>query len=261
MSDLLENIKDFFTDIFASGPSKTGYWTLYKNLSYWKKNRIYPNSYDLTTLISLTDNFWNEVINIYRSTKSDGRERAISVFWLDGELIVSSLTKGSETSVTPDGKVSVKYEPTSRKEYYRKEIYVDEKLYSKQDIYYKKIPKQIELEHLFSMHSHPPHEEDLWQNNDHTKIQKESYGDIYVGKNSFFSFFSLQDIKSLFASTNPVTGLVTDRLWLIFRTNQSIDLTNQLTDADVNLKTLTEEMQLVVYQGEFRKTLVRVNSE
>lgn len=259
MSEFFESIKDFFSDLFTPGPQTMGYWTLYKKISKWSIDKFPPTAYEFTDLIELPDSFWSEVINIYRNTKSDGLERAISVFWGDGELLVTSLTTGNENSVTPKGKVYIQYVPTSRPEYFRKEIYLNDKLFSKEDIYYKKMPEKIIVQHLFNMHSHPPHDKELWSNNDQTKIQKESYGNIYVGNHNYYSFFSKQDMIALFSSNNYVTGLVTDRLWLVFRTSQSIDITSRITDVDMSLKTMIEDMKLIVYQGEFRKRLSRIN--
>jgi hypothetical protein len=96
------------------------------------------------------------------------------------------------------------------------------------------VPKEIEIEYLFNMHTHPQH--------------KNSSG---VG---YYNFFSAQDIKSFINSNTVITGLVTDKLWLLFRTNKTASNLDYLTDKDITIEKLNE-LELGVYSGEFYKKL------
>src|SRR5688572_9089221 len=162
------------------------FYQLYSKLRKWNDSKVFPYDYELPKAISFTPEFHKKVIELYKSTKYDGHERAISVFWADGDLILSSVVKGTTSSVTPKNNVSVQYTPIPNKLYYEKRVILDGKTYSKRDIYYKNIPKAIEVKYLFNMHTHPPYDY-----NGHT----------------YYSFFSLQDIKSLYSSGAAITGM------------------------------------------------------
>lgn len=231
---------EFLTNIFTSDNSKKfTYYKLYSNLRRWQDAGVYPAEYELPDAITFPSDFWKQTIQLYKYTRSDGLERAISVFWADGDLIVSSIVKGNEKSVTPKNNVSVKYSqhPTKR-EYARKEVFVDNKRYSRRDVYYKKIPKQVEVKYLFNMHTHPPHK-------------------LSDGK-TYYSFFSAQDIKSLVKSNAVITGMIGDKLWLLFRTNSTPSNVEHLTDKDVTVQHLTQTLNIAIYSGEFKKKLTRV---
>jgi hypothetical protein len=230
----LKNI--FSSDTASRHESKLSFYQLHTKLTAWKERKVYPYAYELPDKIFLTDTFWTQVIKLYKSTRSDEMERAISVFWADGELVLSSAIKGNRKSVTPSSNIVVKYIVNqAKKEYYSREIYVDNKKRSSKQVYHKKIPKKISVNYLFNMHTHPPH-----YNSDNQ---------------AFYSFFSAQDIKSLLSSGSTITGMIGDKLWILFRTAQTPSTAPNLTDANLSQQELWEKYKIVCYKADFKQTL------
>lgn len=167
-------------------------------------------------------------------TLGDGKERAISLFWADGQLVVTSVTKGDESSVRTNDSISVRYVPhPTRKGYYRKEVVVNGSTVKRLDIYKESVPKSVEVEYLFNMHTHPK------------------------AIDGSFSFFSLQDVRSLIGSKVVVTGLVEGKLWLLVRTSESPSSVLWESDADITLESLKEDFRFGVYVAEFSGNAVK----
>jgi hypothetical protein len=227
-----------FDLLFSNSNNTTTFYTLYNKLKDWKKSKIYPYTYNLPKTISFPKEFWNRIVEIQKNTLRDGNERAISIYWVDGELVVSPISKGDSKSVNNRGNISVKYEkhPT-KKEYLRKEIILNSSIYKRTDVYYKKVPKEIEIEYLFNIHTHPLH--------------RNSNGVEY------YNFFSAQDIKSFITSNVAITGLVTDKLWILIRTNRTPNNLEYLQDKDITVEKL-KKLEIGVYSGEFNKILKRI---
>jgi hypothetical protein len=225
-------------NLFSNNKDTTTFYTLYNKLKDWKKAKVYPYTYNLPKTISFPKEFWNRIVEIQKNTLRDGNERAISIYWVDGELVVSPISKGDSKSVNNRGNISVKYEkhPT-KKEYLRKEIILNSSIYKRTDVYYKKVPKEIEIEYLFNIHTHPLH--------------RNSNGVEY------YNFFSAQDIKSFITSNVAITGLVTDKLWILIRTNRTPNNLEYLQDKDITVEKL-KKLEIGVYSGEFNKILKRI---
>jgi hypothetical protein len=225
-------------NLFSNTEDTTTFYTLYNKLKDWKKAQVYPYTYNLPKTVSFPKDFWDRIVGIQKNTLKDGNERAISIYWVDGELVLSPISKGDSRSVNNRGNISVKYEkhPT-RKGYLRKEIILNSNIYKKTDIYYKKVPKKIEIEYLFNIHTHPLH--------------RNSNGVEY------YNFFSAQDIKSFITSNVAITGLVTDKLWILIRTNRTPNNLEYLQDKDITVEKL-KKLEIGVYSGEFNKILKRI---
>ena len=222
--------------------SSMSFYSFYLKMVKWGKSNVYPFRFNLSDVITLPSDFWAEISKIYSATNTDGKERAISLFWVDGELLVTSVVQGDEKSVISSHNVSVKYEPhPTRKGYYRKIIMENGKTIKKIDVYYKKVPKKVSVEYLFNMHTHPSH--------------TDMYG------NKIYSFFSLQDINTLLSSKAIVTGLVTDKLWLLVRTSDTPSTTGNITDSHITQQYLQNNLSLVVYQAEFNKDAIKQSVE
>ena len=108
-----------------------------------------------------------------------------------------------------------------------KKFLVDGKVIKKTDVYHKSAPKEIRVEYIFNMHTHPIHD----------------YG---------YSFFSKQDIDSMLSSGAIITGLVTDHLWLLMRSSDTPSLCN-MEEKDINEKSLRDEMKMGVYCADFHR--------
>jgi hypothetical protein len=86
------------------------------------------------------------------------------------------------------------------------------------------------------MHTHPQHIE---------------------GNDKYYNFFSAQDIKSLILSNAVISGLITDKLWLIFRTSKTPNDVSKITDNDMNIEYLNNTLHIGVYCGAFYKTVYK----
>ena len=230
---------NFLKNIFTSNYIKTtSFFTFYQKLASWKSAKVFPYPFNLPEAISMPESFWNDVIKIYRMTDADGRERAISVWYADKELIVTSVTKGDETSVTTKDSISIRYIPhPTKKAYYRKEIFVNGKKIKQTEVFHERAPKKIEINYLFNMHTHPKH----------------------VGSDGVtrYSFFSTQDIRSLISSKAIMTGLVTDKLWFLVRTSETSEYI-PYNDGDIlTVEGLKNDMKLGVYCADFNRKAIR----
>jgi hypothetical protein len=226
-------------DLLFKSDNSTTFYQLYNKMIDWKKANVLPYTYNLPSSISFPTDFWQKIVKIQKETFSDGNERAVSIFWADGDLIVSPIDKGDEKSVKSRGQVSVEYKkhPT-KNDYLRKYVYLNSSLYKKEDIYYKKVPKKIDVSYLFNMHTHPQHKDNLG--------------------NTYYGFFSAQDIKSLVNSTGIITGLITDKLWILIKTNKTPTNLDSLEDRQVTEEYLVNNLNIGVYSGEFYKKLVKL---
>lgn len=207
-------------------------YQLISKVSQWGKTRDLPYDYELPNSILFDSSFTKRISEIQKGTTSDDHERAFNVFSVDSELIVTEEIKGTTSSVTSKSVVSARYIKSSQEGYFKKQIHVDSKLYSEKDIYYKRIPKKIEIIYLFNVHTHPC-------------------------VNGSYSFFSLTDINSLINSSGAITGLITDRLWLLVKTVKSPKVLNNYTEAEITKDSLTDRIKLGVYEGSIGKKLYR----
>jgi len=252
----MANLKDFLKGIgkLLFGGSDKRHWTygdLNRKLSVWKENRIFPYLSNLPDTISFSKDFWDHIVQIYKKTQSDGLERSISIFWVDGELIVTSIVTGTESKVTSKGIVSVKYDRDTNPKYFYKKIYVDDKEYSKERIYYENLPKKTDLKYLFNLHTHPPKEQGTrW----YTEVQTEK---LAGADPQAYSFFSATDVKSQVKSGSAISGLVTDRLWILIRSSETPSNVEYLEDKDIDVEYLAEKLHFAVYEGYFWEPIQR----
>jgi hypothetical protein len=200
---------NFLKNIFSSNSIQTTpFFTFYQKLASWKSAKVFPYSFNLPEAISMPESFWSDVIKIYRMTDADGRERAISVWYADKELIVTSVTKGDETSVVTKDSIHIRY-----------------------------VPQKIEINYLFNMHTHPK--------------------EVGIDGMTRYSFFSVQDIRSLISSKAIMTGLVTDKLWFLVRTSETSDYI-PYNDGDIlTVEGLKNDMKLGVYCADFNRKAIR----
>lgn len=227
-----------FDFLFGSKIKTTTFLELHRKIVELRSSNLYPYTYNLPQAIAFPTDFWKDLINIYRKTDRDGLERAFSVFWADGEVVLTEVNTGSNKMVKSGGSIQVKYShhPT-KKEYARKELYLDGKLLKRRDIYHKNVPKALEVQYLFNIHTHPKHSRD-----DGT---------------TFYNFFSAQDIKSLLTSKAIMTGVVTDKLWLLIRTDKTASSVDELTDLQVTPEYVENTLNIGLYRADFNKKAYR----
>lgn len=227
-----------FDFIFGSRITTVSFLELYKKIVRLRSSNLYPFVTNLPQAIQFPYDFWKDLGDIYKNTDVDGLERAFSIFFADGDVIFTQVKTGSDRMVKSGGSIQVKYShhPT-RKDYARKELYLDSKLLKRKDVYYKNIPKALEVQYLFNIHTHPKHVKD-----DGT---------------AYYNFFSAQDIKSLLSSKAIMTGVVTDRLWILIRTDQTPSSVDYLTDQQVTPEYLEDTLHIGVYVAQFNKKVYR----
>ncbi len=231
------------------------YYALYQRLQKWRGDGVYPAKYSLPDAITFPHDFWQKVISLYKQTSSDAHERAISVFWVDGELVLTDVVRGGKSSVQSKNQIKIAYEPILRKgryDYYKRKIWVDDKIYSQREVYHKKVPKKLDPPlYLFNMHTHPPHEL-----NSGYHARKSNLAGDYVGQNAY-GYWSAQDIRSLLSSGAVVTGLVTDIFHFLIRTSDTPASADSLNDGIVTKDYLADNMSIGVYEGRFGEKIVR----
>lgn len=227
-----------FDFIFGNNIRTTTFSQLHKKIVDLRAANLYPFPYNLPEAVSFPSDFWEDLVNIYRKTDTDGLERAFSVFWADGEVVLTEINTGSISSVKSGGSIQVKYShhPT-KKGYARKELILDGRIIKKKDVYHKQIPKALEVQYLFNIHTHPKH--------------TRSDGTYY------YNFFSALDIKSLLSSKAIMTGVVTDKLWLLIRTNKTPESADYLTDSQVTPEYVEDTLHIGVYRADFYKKALR----
>lgn len=240
MSDFLQNLNRYIKNFLKDWNSKSyNSYQLFKQIKYWHSNKIFPKYYELPDYITLSSEFWKKIIKLYKDTNQDFRERAVAVLWIDGEWLFNYTKTGDQESVRGGGKISLEYKPSSREGYSIREFYIDDKLESRVEVYNKKIPQKHELEYLFNLHTHPKH------------IENESQ--------YHYNFFSSTDIKTFLSNNVVVTGLITDKLYLLARTNETPTYFSENSE-NITPETLFKEYKILCYSGEFYKKLYKINS-
>lgn len=227
-----------FDFVFGNRISTTSFDQLRGKIVKLRKSNVYPFVENLPQAISFPYDFWKDIIKIFKSTDSDGRERAFSIFWADGEVLFTEVKTGSDRMVKSGGSIQVKYShhPT-KKEYARKELHIDGKLEKRRDVYFKNVPKSLEVQYLFNIHTHPKH--------------------IREDGTSYYNFFSAQDIKSLISSKAIMTGLITDSVWILIRTSKTPNSVDTLVDSQVTPEYVEEVLHMGLYNAQFNRKAFR----
>lgn len=202
--------------------------------------------------IELSKEFRELMQKIFDSTSLTGNEHEVSIFYIDGDILASSMLKGEKNKVEVNHNVNLAYIPQNNGKY-EKQIYIDHKVVKKYKV--DKVPSKQVIKYLMNVHSHP------------------KFKDL-SGKDNY-SFFSVTDIENFINSTLPVVGLVTDRLWLACKTEKTIKKVGTVGEEMVyfvtegaykgsdNIEELVlKEMKnwgIVFYCADFKEKLTRIN--
>lgn len=221
-----------FVKGLLSGPDRWDYFKLYNFLHTHQKAGILPRPVEFPKQLWFNSGFWSEVKNIFDLTFKDEHERELSVYWIDGDLVFTKHIRGERSSVTAKHSIKVTYSPKSR-DYYEKVVYFNGTVVFKKHIASSRVPKKIEIYRMFSLHTHPPHK---------------SYG-LNGDATVFYTFFSPTDINSLLASKDLASGLITDKVYLLFKTSL-IKLSRVDRQEKITIRKLLN-WGFVLYKSEF----------
>jgi hypothetical protein len=202
--------------------------------------------------IELSTEFKNMNVQLFQKTDISGYEHEVSVFYVDGDVLASSVLKGDKNQVKVNHSVNLSYIPQKNGNY-QKEIYIDSKLVKKASV--KSVPAKQVIKYLLNIHTHP------------------KFTDL-AGKDSY-SFFSVVDVEGFIGAAYPVIGVITSKLWLACKTDKSVKkigsvgeemvyfVTEGMYKGKGNMEELVlKEMKnwgLVFYSGELNGNLYRVN--
>lgn len=149
-------LKDILQHLFKTAETMS-FYSFYNKLENHIQTKTYPNDFTLPQAISFPEDFWKQVVNLYKETQKDGHERAVSVFLWEDEYIFATIIHGDKSQVSVGGSIRVAYEPKNKKSpntnYYRK-IWIDEKVYSKKEVAQKKSTFPNRSSNLFVSFTH-----------------------------------------------------------------------------------------------------------
>lgn len=236
--------------LFSSG-STWNFYTFLKEIENFNKTGHPPSYNKWPNKIALTPEIWKHVLKIRGYTTTENRERSITFFWADDDVVTTEYVRGKESFVSSKHTAGLKYKPTSRKNYFEKQIRVDGKLVKKYTIDYNKIPKKPKVISLFNVHTHPRREGD---------------------KEFYYNFLSATDIESLISSKSIASGLIIDKFWLVCKTGQTNfskeaqqmlkDLAGEFTIREPglmnDLQEFCQKSGIVLYRAKYKGKLVKI---
>ena len=231
--------------MFFSSSKNFDFYQFQKFLVKHQIRGTLPSMNDWPNKISLTPDVWSSIRKIKDYTKQEGRERSTSLFVANGDIVTTPYVRGKESRVSSKHKVTLRYEPTHRKNWYEKILFLDGNIYKKYTISKDKVPKKPEVHYLFNIHTHPPH--------------KTESGKIY------YNHISETDMNGLLSGKSLCMGLAIDKFWLVCKTNDST-FTKDLNkySREFTLKNNYEEFcnylkdnNIVAYLGKYGGKLIK----
>ncbi len=221
---------------------------LHKFIEEWKKLGKYPPSSAWPDRLQLSTDVWKKFSEIQRYTAKDNHEYGVNLFNVDGEILVTPFTRGNESNVNLNDSVNVKMESKDGINI-EKKIFVNSKLIKSSWVKRSQIKDKLVLSHLFNVHTHPVHSES-------------------------YSFFSGIDIRSFLSLNSMVMGLLTDRLWLVCKTDRSLRTLGENGESQIHYishqifsgrsdidKLIQENLSnwgVVFYEGKMNQSLVKI---
>ncbi|MBN2100618.1 hypothetical protein JW710_01845 [Candidatus Dojkabacteria bacterium] len=243
MSNFWDNIINIFRP--SNKISSVHFNSLRGQIVHWNDSGNYQTYNLLPNAISFPSDFWQKVTEIHRHTSGDKHERAINVWWADGDVVVTHSVRGEASKVNiPKQSIKVSYKQVSAtSQYAEKIVKVDANVYSKKTVPLRELKnkKRVVVQFLFNMHTHPPHTDSNSQDG---------------RSGSWYSFFSETDIRSFLSSNASVTGLVTDKLWILIKTDLTPKVFPEISESDLSPDTLTTVFNFKVYSGDLGRMVI-----
>lgn len=231
------------------------YSEFFKFLKKWRDAKRYPPLSVWPREISLDSKAWDGIQRVYNLTRMDGHEYETAFFFVDGDTFLTTPMRGSRDQVTASHSLQVKYEVDQKKRVYYRNVIIDNRVVAKSTIKPTQLNANTQVGYLFNIHTHPQHLNSFEQ--------------------TTYSFFSDTDIRTLLGSSALISGLVTDRFWLVGKTDKAIstvgevgeDLLREISEKAFAGESYLDEIirknmsrwGLVFYTAEFKRGLVRVN--
>lgn len=234
---------EFLKSLFKSSPT----WDQHKLIQAvrsWQDTNYMPLWSALPPQFTLSQEFWEKIMQIHRYTEQDGKEHAISVWSIYKQIIITDITRGSESKVTTNDRVQVKFEVIKGKQAYTRLVFVNGKEYERTTIQVDKMPrnqKEAEMRYLFNVHTHPPH-----------KVAN------MVETKTYYSYFSQTDINSLMTSSAVMTGLVTDKLTFLIKTRNTPQGHGLKEGEHPNEDYIRDTLRIAEYEADFTSKLFRL---
>lgn len=233
----------FLKNIFQ--PNKNTVWdeyTLVKNMRKWQDSSYYPLKSSLPDVITFSDKFWNQATSIYKYTYKDGLEHAFSAWSIYKQVFYTKVQRGTKTKVTTQDRVQVKFDSYKAGKYIMR-IFVNGDEVEKRTLDQSQIKNNqadSELRFLFNLHTHPHHENPMTEE-------------------PHYSYYSRTDINSFFSSKAAMTGLITDKISLLFKTRET-PKEHGLGQSQPTNKYLYSNLHLAEYLADFdRKRFYRID--
>ncbi len=233
------------------------YTEFFTFLKKWRQAKRYPPVSAWPREISLDSRAWEGIEKLYNLTRSDNFEYETAFFFAGGETFLTPPLRGTRDHVSASHSMQIRYDVDHKKQLYFQNVVLDGKIVSRVAIKPEKISTQVQLQagYLFNVHTHPEH--------------------INQAQQQTYSFFSDTDLRTLLASDGLVSGLVTNKFWLVGKTDGAIakigevgeELLYKISEqAFAGEDYLDEVIQanmarwgLVFYRAELRRHLIKVN--
>lgn len=227
-----------FGNILSTFFGKAQYWdyySLYTNLSKWQTNGTLPSASSFPQKIYMPSDFWTQIKDLHTLTLQDEHERAVSVWWVDGDICVTPTDRGERGSVTTSYNMQIKYTPREDlPQYIKKEFIVNGTTVFSKDLEYHQLPTKSEIFMLMHLHTHPPH---------YNETTNERY----------YNFFSATDIRSQFSGDGLLSGVIRDDIYLLCKTDDSPShVPEDLSDFHISPEFLHEKLGLLQYKGNWQ---------
>ncbi len=277
MSKILNSLKKLFRFLFNTSSTKSwDYYTFYTNLAKWQEANIRPTPQNLPHILYLDTPFWQNAYNLYQLTYKDKHEYELSCYLIDNDPVYTKVIRGQTNFVYSKHNLQVKYVP-KQNGYYDKLVIFNGNNIFKKSIYKDKPPKQIKIVKLFSLHTHPPHWNSTQNINSQNTGSQNAQNTIastptntsnnslntqatFTASQPIYYFFSATDINSLLSSKNLASGLITNKVYLVIKTNL-VTLANIPQNTYITKDWLLDN-NFVLYEGDFKeKKFVRYYKE
>lgn len=203
--------------------------------------------------ITISSRFWDSIVALNGLTRSENVEHALSVLDIEGKMYTSKPMSGEHGSIKIQHEFGKKYRREKDRSIWS-EIYLDGVKVDEYKIAESQITRTINAGILFNLHTHPLH--------------------IGINGQPTYSFFSVQDFLSFINSKNTLMGLVTDKFWLVGKTDKTIKKIGEVgiemlqrvshqafADSSQIDAVVVKEMKnwgMVFYRGDFNRSLERL---